>query len=165
MKYAWTDRTDWEHILKRILDEQSYIKNDCQSVYDVHSILEAQKKRQEEFMQKVQKTKYNGGVKKVIFNDPATIVYWSDGDKAVVKCMEGETFNRWTGFAMAVCKKMMCENDPVKFHRWMKHNCGKEEDITSDLDSESSVETFTDSLGQLIADLWDPRYGDNKSND
>ena len=75
----------------------------------------------------VSRSKENGGVKKVIFNDPATIVYWSDGDKTVVKCMKGETFNRWTGFAMAVCKKMMCENDPVKFHRWMKRNCGEDE--------------------------------------
>lgn len=41
---------------------------------------------------------------KVIFNDPATIVYWSDGAKTVVKA-EGESFDPEKGLAMAIAKK------------------------------------------------------------
>lgn len=44
-------------------------------------------------------------VKKVIFNDPATIVYWKDGTKTVVKCQEGDYFDSEKGFAMAFLKK------------------------------------------------------------
>ena len=33
------------------------------------------------------------GIKKVIFNDPATIVLWDDGTKTVVKCSEGDTYS------------------------------------------------------------------------
>lgn len=44
-------------------------------------------------------------VKKVIFNDPATIVYWKDGTKTVVKCQEGDDFDPEKGFAMAFLKK------------------------------------------------------------
>lgn len=44
-------------------------------------------------------------VKKVIFNDPATIVYWKDGTKTVVKCQEGDNFDSEKGFAMAFLKK------------------------------------------------------------
>ena len=44
-------------------------------------------------------------VKKVIFNDPATIIYWKDGTKTVVKCQEGDNFDSEKGFAMAFLKK------------------------------------------------------------
>ena len=44
---------------------------------------------------------------KVIFNDPATIVYWIDGDKTVVKTMDGDAYDPEVGFAMAFCKKML----------------------------------------------------------
>jgi hypothetical protein len=45
-------------------------------------------------------------IKNVIFNDPATIVFWADDTKTVVKCQEGDTFNPETGLAMAIVKKM-----------------------------------------------------------
>lgn len=44
-------------------------------------------------------------VKKVIFNGPATIVYWKDGTKTVVKCQNGDNFDPEKGFAMAFLKK------------------------------------------------------------
>ena len=44
-------------------------------------------------------------IKKVIFNDPATIVFWSDGSKTVVKCGDNDTFDPEKGLAMAISKK------------------------------------------------------------
>jgi len=44
-------------------------------------------------------------IKKVIFEKPNTIVYWSDGDKTVVKCSKEDTFNPEQGLAMAILKK------------------------------------------------------------
>ena len=44
-------------------------------------------------------------IKKVIFNDPATIVLWKDGTKTVVKCQEGDTFDPEKGLSMAIAKK------------------------------------------------------------
>lgn len=44
-------------------------------------------------------------VDKVIFNDPATIVYWKDGTKTVVKTQNGESFDTEKGLAMAISKK------------------------------------------------------------
>lgn len=43
----------------------------------------------------------------VIFNDPATIVFWIDGSKTVVKCQPGETFDPEKGLAMAISKKFL----------------------------------------------------------
>lgn len=43
-------------------------------------------------------------IKNVIFNDPATIVFWTDGTKTVVKA-ENEPFDPEKGLAMAIAKK------------------------------------------------------------
>lgn len=45
-------------------------------------------------------------IKNVIFNDPATIVFWMDGTKTVVKA-EYEDFDPEKGLAMAISKKML----------------------------------------------------------
>lgn len=44
-------------------------------------------------------------IKNVIFNDPATIIFWSDGTKTVVKTQNGENFDPEKGLAMAIAKK------------------------------------------------------------
>ena len=44
--------------------------------------------------------------KKVIFNDPATIVIWEDGTRTVVKTCEGDTFDKTTGYLQAYFQKL-----------------------------------------------------------
>ena len=44
-------------------------------------------------------------IKQVIFNEPATIVIWSDDVKTVVKCGEDEKFDPEKGLAMCVAKR------------------------------------------------------------
>lgn len=50
------------------------------------------------------------GIKKVIFNDPATIVLWNDNTKTIVKCQKGDKFDPEKGLAMAVSKKALGRN-------------------------------------------------------
>lgn len=45
-------------------------------------------------------------IKNVIFNSPATIVFWNDGTKTVVKCQNNEEFDPEKGITMAFFKKM-----------------------------------------------------------
>ena len=52
-------------------------------------------------------------VKRIIFNDPATIVFWEDGTKTVVKCMEGYEFSEYYGFVCALAKKLYGSNSKV----------------------------------------------------
>lgn len=47
----------------------------------------------------------NVSIRKVIFNDPATIVLWSDGSKTVVKCGPEDTYDMEKGLAMAIVKR------------------------------------------------------------
>jgi hypothetical protein len=44
-------------------------------------------------------------IEKVIYNDPATIVFWADGTKTVVKCGEEDIYDYQTGLLMCIAKK------------------------------------------------------------
>lgn len=46
-------------------------------------------------------------IKNVIFNEPATVVFWADGTKTVVKCQDGDVFDPEKGLAMAFMKKVL----------------------------------------------------------
>ena len=69
-------------------------------------------------------------IKKVKFNPPATIVFWTDNTKTVVKC-NGEDYDPEKGFAMCICKKMLGNkgNYYEVFKKWLP----KEEETESDL--------------------------------
>lgn len=45
-------------------------------------------------------------IEKVVFNDPATIVIFKNGEKTIVKTMEGEEFNHEVGFLYAMAKHL-----------------------------------------------------------
>lgn len=57
-------------------------------------------------------------IRKVIFNDPATVVLWSDGTKTVVKCGPEDKFDTEKGLAMAIVKKMAGNDN--SFHKVFK---------------------------------------------
>lgn len=67
----------------------------------------------------------NASIRKVIFNNPATIVLWSDGTKTVVKCGPDDIFDKEKGLAMAIVKKM-AGNDS-RFHKVFKKWCKPDE--------------------------------------
>lgn len=67
----------------------------------------------------------NVSIRKVIFNNPATIVLWSDGTKTVVKCGPDDIFDKEKGLAMAIVKKM-AGNDS-RFHKVFKQWCKPDE--------------------------------------
>lgn len=63
-------------------------------------------------------------IKKVIFNNPATIVWWNDGTNTVVRCQKGDTYSAETGLAMAICKKAYGNGTEFNkvFTKWLPHD-------------------------------------------
>lgn len=61
-------------------------------------------------------------IKNVIFNNPATIVYWVDGTKTVVQAQGNDIYDPEKGLAMAMCKKMLGNKRDYyhTFKHWMK---------------------------------------------
>ena len=68
-------------------------------------------------------------IRNVIFNDPATIVFWADGTKTVVKCQEGDWFDPEKGLAMAISKKALGNKGAFNnvFKKWIPQCEGNEE--------------------------------------
>ena len=62
-------------------------------------------------------------IKKVKFNPPATIVFWTDNTKTVVKC-KGEDYDPEKGLAMCICKKVLGDkgNYYEVFKKWLPKN-------------------------------------------
>ncbi len=44
---------------------------------------------------------------RILYNPPATVVFWSDGTKSVAKCAPHERFDREKGLAIACAKKLL----------------------------------------------------------
>lgn len=52
--------------------------------------------------------------KKIIHNGPATVVIWGDGEKTVVKLMEGDTYDEYAAFTAALAKRIFGTTGYVK---------------------------------------------------
>lgn len=65
--------------------------------------------------------------KKVIFNNPATIVIWSDGTKTVVKRQKGDRYNKEAGLALCYVKKFCGNNTSRGLNDILKLANDKEE--------------------------------------
>lgn len=63
--------------------------------------------------------------KNVIFNPPATVVFWEDDEKTVVKCGEGEAYDKEKGLAMAFCKRVW--DNKGRFNNMFEEWCFDEE--------------------------------------
>ena len=76
----------------------------------------------------------------VIFKDPATIVFWSDNTKTVVKTQDGESYDPEKGMAMAFCKKLMGDNKRDYYHTFLhylkKYNKQQAENAFSNYDKQ-----------------------------
>lgn len=60
-------------------------------------------------------------IKKVLFRHPATIVFWDDNTKTVVKCSENDYYDCEKGLAMAIAKKFFGNegNYYNEFKKWL----------------------------------------------
>lgn len=87
------------------LDAYRYLVHDCSLIGHLH------KPAEKPLIQ----------IDKVIFNDPATIVFWKDGTKTVVKAGKDEYFDKEKGLAMAISKKVL-GNKGNYYNTFKKHD-------------------------------------------
>lgn len=69
-------------------------------------------------------------IKNVKFHDPATIVFWEDGTKTVVKCGDDDIFDPEKGLAMAIAKRAISNHGNYynEIRKWTK-GCFKKDSI------------------------------------
>lgn len=76
-------------------------------------------------------------IRKVIFNNPATIVFWDDDTKTVVKCGKRDTFDCEKGVAMAIAKKAL--GNTKDYYKEIKKFLPKEEERKKSLASDEEL--------------------------
>lgn len=62
-------------------------------------------------------TSYDTNVKEVIYNPPATIVYFTDGTKTVVRCHKEDKYDRTKGLMYCIAKRFLGTEN---FHKVLK---------------------------------------------
>lgn len=98
---------DW-----RIRKPEESVLDSMRYMHWVDRVMEEATKKKEET------TMTAASIKNVIFNPPATIVFWTDGSKTVVKCNAKEEFDPEKGMAMAIAKR--CANNSDDFYKEIK---------------------------------------------
>lgn len=93
-------------------------------------------------------------IRDVIFNPPATIVFWADGTKTVVKTQEDDEFDPEKGLAMAISKKALGNqgNYYNHFKKWTEKYEEKQPSMPATLDELENyfanlAATFRDAFG------------------
>lgn len=102
-------------------------------------------------------------IKNVIFNEPATIVFWTDDTKTVVKC-QNETYDPEKGLAMAIAKKALGnEHDYYgkNFGKWISEAAVKVEEKPQE---ELKPESSTLKIGDKAVVIGNGRTGHNYKN-
>lgn len=92
----------------------------------------------------------------VIFNPPATIVFWSDHTKTVVKCDTSlEKYDPEKGLAMAISRKMLGDNKREYYNiflHWTK-KWNKQNEATKDIKIDipkNYIENFAESVRSTL---------------
>ena len=102
-------------------------------------------------------------IKRIVFNDPATIVFWDDGTKTVFKTCEGDKFERYMGFAMACMKKMfgstmaaknvMEEFDTENMKLWREEAVKPKQDAPQSKEKKTKEPTLYNLIESLLSTI------------
>lgn len=88
-------------------------------------------------------------IENVIFSNPATIVFWTDGTKTVVKCQEDDIYSEEVGLALCFAKKALGNKSNFNnvFKKWIP-------EVKSDYVYQGTVQ-ITQDLRSSAADALD----------
>lgn len=78
------EMTDMDEYLSRLVANATFFPNEIFLKQDASSVIPV----------------------KIVFNNPATVVFWKDGTKTVVKRQKGTPFNKYYGYLAALGKKL-----------------------------------------------------------
>ena len=103
--YCDFDVTKTYHVSRREDDSYQFKEEKYGFWFNIEWIVPAGEKAKFELREK------GLGIKRVLFSNPATIVFWTDGTKTVVKLRKGDKWDPEKGLAMACAKKLLGNRD------------------------------------------------------
>ena len=96
-------------------------------------------------------------VKKIIYNPPATIVFWEDGSKTVVKCAQYDEYDPYYGFLAALAKKVY--GNPSRVRKIVDKWAPEEEESLND--TAKAFKAVMESV-QSLAERFDKETNDKE---
>lgn len=78
-------------------------------------------------------------VARIFYDDVATVVFWTDGTKTVVKCPEGTPYDEYTAFCAALAKKIYGNNSKLQREIKKKARYSKKRQVAKVVCGEHSV--------------------------
>ena len=75
----------------------------------------------------------------IFYDDVATVVFWTDGTKTVVKCPEGTPYDEYTAFCAALAKKVYGNNSKLQREIKKKARYSKKRQIAKVVCGDHSV--------------------------
>lgn len=87
-------------------------------------------------------------IKKVVFNAPATIVFWEDGTKTVVKCSENEPYDPEKGLMAAITKKAL--GNQGNYYNAIKKWLPEDEETTTIYADGEKIMSIVSKMGQVF---------------
>lgn len=124
-------------------EENQYIKQDIKFAKVLETLVIKEKET----------NMLKGNIEKVIFNNPATIVFWKDGTKTVVKVCN-EKFDPEKGLAMAIAKKAL-DNEGNYFNEFKKWLPEESKDINNPDNNLSKLAENIKQLGKNMSSTID----------
>lgn len=109
-----------------------YINTDSTELRAIEQVKKLEGEKRRDFFKELLEWQFKNGangylrkdtiIENVIFNDPATIVFWKDGTKTVVHAQNGEPYDKEKGLAMAISKKAFGNKRDYYnfFKRWLR---------------------------------------------
>ena len=131
--------------LGKQVSENIRLKRELDNLKKAHGISSAYPKSTFGLVYQECKIRPTFAIDKVIFNPPATIVFWLDGTKTVVKCKEGEEFSEWAGIALCLAKKLYGTN----FHKIFKSHCSDPEKTVNDVTDKEITEAARQAIKSM----------------
>ena len=96
-------------------------------------------------------------IRNVIFHDPATIIFWSDDTKTVVKKGENDTYDPEKGLAMAIVKKAL--GNQGNYYNLFKKWLPKEVDTKVDQQEEGkTIQETVENYSSLMEKVKNLRF-------
>lgn len=91
----------------RVISEEEYkrLKSIEQKYYEGNAERQGKKQKEQKLKSYIPK--------QIIYNGPATIVFWEDGTKTIVKRSKKEKDNKYNAFCAALAKKIYGNNSAV----------------------------------------------------
>ena len=77
-------------------------------------------------------------IQRVIYNNPATIVFWEDGTKTVARCQDDDVYDPELGLLYCIAKQFMSSS----FFQQMCDHCWEREDIVEYYNREHDLSEF-----------------------